>query len=362
MTIVFYLIVRTRILHGLSHSVTPLDWKTMLLTEPSVLWLYVRHLLLPIGISGLYGLPYVNRAASGEFWIPAVCLAIVSVAVIWIIRRMKDPRLAWFACAWIVLPVIPVLWLRTFSEGDIAHDRYLYIPSIGFVILVALAIAQLGNRGQAHGRSAEIAALTILAIAYAAGTFIQQSYWASDLMLYQRAYSIAPHDNLICTNLGSALLDSGDSRDAIALYSQVLSREPTYWLSNYDLGYAYYKLGNPQAAEFYLRRALNVNEYDSDTLITLSLSIWKQGRMAEALPYLRRAIAARPSAPGYHFALAIILRGMRGFKGRAGRIRAGASLPSRQRRRPPAARSIESNASQPIEVNTFRSRTRRCGL
>ena len=129
------------------------------------------------------------------------------------------------------------------------------------------------------------------------------------------AYSIAPRDNLICTNLGSALLEAGYSDAAIALYSQVLSREPTYWLSNYDLGYAYYKLGKPHAAEIYLRRALSVNDRDSDTLITLGVCIWKQGRTSEAIPYIQRAIAARPSGPGYHFALAMMLRGMGDLNG-----------------------------------------------
>jgi tetratricopeptide (TPR) repeat protein len=129
------------------------------------------------------------------------------------------------------------------------------------------------------------------------------------LLLYQRAYSIAPHDNLICTNLGTALLDTGYPDAAIALYTKVLAREPRYWLSNYDLGYAYYKLGKPEAAEPYLLRALSVNDQDSDTLICLGLCIWRQGRADEAIPYMQRAIQARPSAPGYHFALAMVLRG-----------------------------------------------------
>ena len=306
---VFYLALRARILHGLSHSVTPLSWNTMALTEPSIVWLYVRHLLFPVGISGLYGLPYVTNPASAAFLVPAILLVVTSLLTTWGISRMEDPRLAIFACCWIALPIIPVLWLRTFSEGDLAHDRYLYIPSIGFVLLLSLALARISKYAHASNKTLELAGLAVLALAYAFATVTQQSYWASDLLLYQRAYSIAPRDNLICTNLGSALLDSGDPGAAIALYTQVLNREPTYWLSNYDLGYAYYKLGKPEAAEVYLRRALSVNDQDSDTLISLGLSIWRQGRTNEAIPFIQRAIEARPSAPGYHFALAMILRG-----------------------------------------------------
>ena len=45
-----------------------------------------------------------------------------------------------------VLPIVPVLFLRAYAEGDIAHDRYLYIPSIGFVLLVSLFLAEIARR------------------------------------------------------------------------------------------------------------------------------------------------------------------------------------------------------------------------
>ncbi len=280
----------------------------MLLTEPSILWLYLRHLLFPAGISGLYGLPYIDNPASAAFLVPTATLLVLLLALGWGISRLEDPRLALFACCWIGLPIIPVLWLRTFSEGDIAHDRYLYIPSVGFVLLVSLGLAVIARRWRGRFKNLELTCLAALALAYALGTVTQQTYWASDLLLYQRAYTIAPHDNLICTNLGTALLDEGYPNAAIALFSQVLAREPDYWLTNYDLGYAYYKLGKPQAAEIYLRRALSKNDQDSDTNICLGLCIWRQGRADEAIPYIQRAIQARPSAPGYHFALAMIRR------------------------------------------------------
>jgi tetratricopeptide (TPR) repeat protein len=305
---VSYLTLRAHILHGLSHSVTSLSWKTLALTEPSIVWLYLRHLLFPIGISGLYGLPYINDPASAAFLVPTVLLLALFLALGWGIHRLEDPRLALFACCWIALPIIPVLWLRTFSEGDIAHDRYLYIPSVGFVLLVALGLARIFEHGRARPKNLQLAGLAVLALAYALGTVTQQTYWASDLLLYSRAYTMAPHDNLICTNLGTALLDAGYPDGAIALYSRVLAHEPRYWLANYDLGYAYYKLGKPQVAEIYLKRAMGVNDRDSDTYLYLGLCVWRQGRAEEAAQYVQRAIQIRPSAPGYHFALAMIRR------------------------------------------------------
>ena len=305
---VLYLALRAHVLRGLSHTVTPVAWSTMALTEPSLVWLYLRHLLFPVGLSGLYGLPYVNQPSSAAFAVPSVLLLALGLTVAWGIRRLEDTRLALFACGWMALPIIPVLFLRAYAEGDIAHDRYLYVPSIGFVLLVSLCLAGIASYWPTRQITLQLSGLVVLAMAYTVGTVTQQTYWASDLLLYQRAYQIAPHDNLICNDLGAALMDAGYPGGAIALYSQVLARNPGYWLSNYNLGYTYYKIGKLQEAEHYLRQAIRINETDSDEYVYLGLSVWRQGRTDEAVRYMQHAIQIRPSAPGYHFALAMIRR------------------------------------------------------
>jgi tetratricopeptide (TPR) repeat protein len=103
-------------------------------------------------------------------------------------------------------------------------------------------------------------------------------------------------------------MDAGKSDEAIALYSQVLVREPGFWLSNYNLGYTYYKMGRLKDAEDFLRRAISINAADSDEYIYLGLSVWRQGRPDEAVQYIQQAIQIRPSAPGYHFVFAMIRR------------------------------------------------------
>ncbi len=303
-----YLPVRAMVLHGFSHTVSPLSLATLARTEPSVVWLYLRHLLLPAGISGLYGLPYVHSAATAAFVLPVIG-SLASLAVLGlIVHQMENARLAIFACCWIALPIVPALWLRAYAEGDIAHDRYLYFPSVGFVILLSLVLGEIAGHWRTRTKALEFGALAVIALAYVFGTLSQERFWANDLTLYQRAYRIAPRDNLICNDLGAALMDAGDPSDAIALYNQVLAREPGFWLSNYNLGYTYYRIGKLPEAEQYLRRAVAINTADSDEYLYLGLSIWRQGRADEAAPYLQHAIQIRPTAPGYHFALAMVRR------------------------------------------------------
>ena len=72
-----------------------------------------------------------------------------------------------------------------------------------------------------------------------------------------------------------------------------------------DLGA--YKQRDP-IAEGFLRRAIRINGTDSDEYVYLGLTLWRQGRLDEAAEDLERAIQIRPSAPGYHYVMAMIRR------------------------------------------------------
>jgi hypothetical protein len=46
--------------------------------------------------------------------------------------------------ALVVLPILPVLaGFRIYPQGDIVHDRYLYLPSVGLCILIGLVVSKL---------------------------------------------------------------------------------------------------------------------------------------------------------------------------------------------------------------------------
>jgi len=108
-------------------------------------------------------------------------------------------------------------------------------------------------------------------------------------------------------------MDAGNPGAAIDLYSEVLAREPGFWLSNYNLGFTYYKLGRFEEAEKFLRRAIQINTADSDQYIYLGLSLWRQGRVDEAVQAIQQGIQIRPAGSGYHFALGMILLQQRNF-------------------------------------------------
>ncbi|MFZ3264955.1 MAG: tetratricopeptide repeat protein [Terriglobales bacterium] len=302
--------VRYRALGGWSHPTIPIGWTEVCLTWPAVLWFYARHLILPVRLSEFYSLEYVTHFSARAVLLPLAFLLIVAAAVALLLPLLRgscQKNAARFALLLIVIPLLPVLDLHALTVGDIVHDRYLYLPSVGFALLIALLIRALANR-LPEKRSIILpgALAAVVIVAFATLTVVQQMQWASDILLYTRGLESAPANLTVRDNLASALLKANQPARAIPLYLEVLNRDPTFWRSNYNLGFAYYKTGQFPAAEYYLQRAIQVNPADSDQYIYLALAQLELKKLTEAAENASRAIALSPSTRGYHFVLGVI--------------------------------------------------------
>lgn len=80
--------------------------------------------------------------------LPVALLAIsYMAAIIWLAARSRPARMAWFAAAAVLISTIPVLSLLAGSPA-LAGSRVLYLPSVWFAILLALALDGVPGRGR----------------------------------------------------------------------------------------------------------------------------------------------------------------------------------------------------------------------
>ncbi len=307
--LVTYLAARRMMLHGLVKAITPLGWTTMILTWPSIIWFDLKHLMFPIFSSEFYSLAYVTTPGFANFLLPVLFLLGAFVAAGYWISKLPNPRLGLFALGWVFVPILPTLYLRAIAPGDFVHDRFLYFPSVGIVILIALAVehASTSKALQRSGVPVKWAVMAILGTAAFVGTLSHQMQWASNILLYQNGIKSAPQDLGVQDNLANELANMGRYDSAISLYLNVLQREPRFWRSNYNLGYAYYRTGRFSEAEDYLNRAIQIDDQDPDQFIYLARAQMEQGQLPQAARNAERALQRAPLSPGFHFVLAQIL-------------------------------------------------------
>lgn len=302
-----YFIARVIALKGFANPNASLPLATIVSTWPSLLLLYIQHLLWPMNLNPVYDLEYVVHPNFHNVVIPGAVVVLTALLLGWWSKRS---RRAAMASVWLVVPILPVLQVQVFGNGQFAHDRYLYLPSVGFVMLTALAMRALKlGRVQLLGQpAAQVALALVLACALGIGTTSQNVFYADHKVFYAHCHAGAPNNDLVKINQAGLLGEDGNLFEAVRLYQEVLEHQPNWGAANYDLGYAYYLLGNLPGAERYLTRATQLDPGRPGGYFYLGLTKLKMGRVDEAANSLRQALSISPETDNYHFALGVVLR------------------------------------------------------
>jgi len=302
-----YVPIRIYALKGFNHVVTPLSSAQLVSTWPSLIWFWIRHLVWPARLSTYYNFPPVNHPTFGNFILPALLDIAVAIGIYALIRKSRQ---ATFFAAWLVLPLVPLLNLRVFVANDFAHDRYLYLPSAGLAVLVAMLLKKVctGPPRWLGLPASLLVVMTIMTAAMSYGTIAESFYFKDNLTFYGYNLTRAPHNPDAESNYASILAENGQYGPAINAFLDAVNYNPTYWTPTYNLALTYYKTGDLPDAEKYYLRAIQINPDKSDEYFYLGVIRFKTRRTADAIACLRQAIAIRPNGNIYHFALGIMLK------------------------------------------------------
>jgi Flp pilus assembly protein TadD len=302
-----YLAARWKALGGFTHPLTALTWQTMVATWPEVLWRHLQLLLWPVGLSPFYDVPYVTHPGLTDFVLPLV--AFTSCVLLMLLWGGKSPHVL-FAAVWLFMPMLLLLNLRVFPEGEIVHDRFMYFPSVGFSFLMALAVERLVMARDLPFSSGarKVGVVAVLAIGLGGATAYYRQFWSDDLTLYTRAVTMAPASELANNNLAATEADRGRYEDAMLICERILARDPNYALAQYNLGYCQYKMGRYDEARTNLARAIALSPADPQAFVYLGLTDFRIGRMAEAAASLHQAVWLSPDNASYRFSLGMVLK------------------------------------------------------
>ena len=208
---------------------------------------YIGKLFWPVNLCFLYRIPHPHGAASLALWagVAASSLAIALTFFLW-----KRCPLISFGLLWLLVTLSLSLNIHWLGRGELA-DRYVYVPSLGFVWIVAWSGMALWNRIPKRTRVARLAlaaAAALLGLVCASSIFARNRDWKSNETLYtktlqqeptavririnlgivyweerhyemakrewRRALEDSPQNALALTNLGMAAVDEGDFAEA----------------------------------------------------------------------------------------------------------------------------------------------------
>jgi hypothetical protein len=300
-----YLLVRHWVLFGFMHP-EAYSLKSILLTLPRVLWFYTHQLVWPVGLSVFYDTPFVDRPGLWDFYLPIVGVAVLAVAVGWL---AKQSRPAAFGAGWMLAMLAPaIVGMYVFIPEELVHDRYLYLPSIGFALMAAVALRRLSSKGELFGGPRlPVAATLALGGILAAGTAAQNIYWTNDLLLYAHGMSVAPRNIDAINLLANEMFKRKNPNSALALYHHSLEIKPNQWRTHFALGITLYELSDYPQATKELEAGISLAPKNSEQYIFLGLSQLSLSNYARAEQEFRRAKQLNPRRPGLNHFLATAL-------------------------------------------------------
>jgi protein O-mannosyl-transferase len=236
------------ILFGREHytSFDTLSATTMVHTWPLLFCFYLKLLVFPFDLSPLYDIPAVDSITQVTFIVPVLLIGLIAIAVLLRLRRDRS-KVVLFAILWLIW-LLPAFYIRAFSVDRKASDRYLYLPSVGFCILLGAALRRVRvPRRELLGIPAGQGAAALIVVAtLTTGALFQEIYWSSDLLLFYRALKIAPRNDMSKEDLGVALMRDGHFAQAVPLLLDAVQHKPERWSLLSSLGISYYHLGSIQ--------------------------------------------------------------------------------------------------------------------
>ena len=275
----------------------------VLLTIPYVLVFYLRMLVWPFGLAVAYPLGYVTSAADPRFWGSLLLLAVLAVLSLAIARRVGAAGLA--AVAFSLAFLLPALNLKAFNRHEsLLHDRYLYLPSIGFCLLAALGLRRLAARF--GGRVAFPALVAAAAVPFFALTVRQNLFWKDDAAMARRGLDVTHGRNAVLLDILGAyqMNDLRDPAAAAQSFEEALRLEPDDLSALVDLAVLRKEAARYPEAEALYEKALRAGAPAAATCADLGTAYLLDGKIAEGVASLERALKLDPESTAARYNLA----------------------------------------------------------
>jgi protein O-mannosyl-transferase len=274
----------------------PARW-SLFLTWWSAFLEYLRVLLWPARLSIVPRVSLEHSPLAPDVLVGAMVF-VLAAGLAWRLRE-RSPVVAWslagFLAAFAPVTnfVVPVR-----APGGIEFawaERFLFVPSIFFVIAIAAALLPPRREpgvGRIGRRTLAMATIVIAIVAAGARAAARERVWHDQRSLFEAAVREAPGDSNAQATLGAALADAGQPVAAEEHYRKALEAAPANSLAHFDLGNLLRARGDLDGAETAYRAALAARPDYPQAWLNLGLVHVARGRADDAIADFRSADAA----------------------------------------------------------------------
>lgn len=263
-------------------------WYT-LLTEARVVTHYLKLLIFPVTLNADYSF---NAFPVTTSWTDPHALASIAILLVLgygLLRCLEHRPLATFGGAWFALALLPVS--QIVPHHEMMAEHYLYVPSVGFFLLVVALADPLLERPRLKPvlYAAGVAALLLLSLR----TVWRNADWKDEVTFWSKTVQVAPQAARARNNLAAAYIRRGRPALAEEQLEAALRIRPDFAMAHANLGKIYMDRYELARAEDELTTALRLKQDETIPRLWLGAVYAREGKMAEAEQQFRLALPRR---------------------------------------------------------------------
>ncbi|MFC1477935.1 tetratricopeptide repeat protein [Candidatus Margulisiibacteriota bacterium] len=260
---------------------------------------YLVKLIFPVNLNSFHVLHPISSLWG---WAGVSAFIITIAFLMLIIITGKTGKVLCFSLLWILIPLLPVLYVPVLGVNPFA-ERYLYLSSAGFVLIVVILFKKLLWRFSLHPRSVlwlSGVLVVLLAGSYAIGTVQRNPVWKDNLSLWSDVVQKAPDAPTAYNNLGTVFGSKGQIDRAIVSFQKQIELNPAYPQAHFNLGKIYADRGQENEAAYHFRKALERSPNYAEVHNSWGVVLARAGKLDSAIIRFKQAIAYRPLYPKAH--------------------------------------------------------------
>jgi len=271
---------------------------------------YLRLLVAPFNMHMEYG----NKEFA--FADPRAILGIIifaSLLTVAVKQKEKKPVVS-FSILWFFVALLPAS--NIFPINAYMAEHWLYIPSIGFFMILAKGLlflrAKLGTGGKrptvpfsgiSFSRNDSIVIITALLVTvyFSVFTIKQNTYWREPISFYEKTLEFAPDSARVYNNLALTYRGRGEHKKALELLEKARDVDPGRSGTYNNLGLIYEDMGDEKKALSAFKKATEANPRSPAAYGNIGRIYYSRGNKAEAEKAFKKAIQNDPDyAEGYY--------------------------------------------------------------
>jgi tetratricopeptide (TPR) repeat protein len=230
--------------------------------------------------------------------------------VVFIAVALKTNKLVFWCLALVIVPLLPTFYIIGNAEVGIS-ERYLYLPSLGFVLLLAVLVDKI--RAKKPKMTVGLGIILLLVIgSYSFGTISRSSVWKDEYTLWADTVKKSPDSAFVHRSLGSVLFNKGFIDEALTQFLLAAQLTPNNAETHMCLGATYSRKGMMDKAVANYSLSLLLNPFNWEADYGLGDTYVNMGRVDEGIEQLQRSLSLKPDFPDAHkdICCAFLLKGM----------------------------------------------------